>query len=164
MTLFMGSIVPFAVYLKIGVGERSLYLFLNFLRKSNEASSSLFLSLPPFPWPYLTCFTPRSHKGGDLLNPPFRLSLSSRGQGTAEWVSTPQYTTYTCATLWKTVSRLMRFLPFELVDWRDDSNFHILLFWRGCILFFFYSAIHPVCRKVLKMRIWGIPPAGGPLL
>ena len=130
MTLFMGSIVPFAVYLKIGVGERSLYLFLNFLRKSNEASSSLFLSLPPFPWPYLTCFTPRSHKGGDLLNPPFRLSLSSRGQGTAEWVSTPQYTTYTCATLWKTVSRLMRFLPFELVDWRDilDETTQIFTF------------------------------------
>ena len=23
-----------------------------------------------------------------------------------------------------------------------------------------YSGIHPVCRKVLKMRIWGIPPVG----
>ena len=27
-----------------------------------------------------------------------------------------------------------------------------------------YSACHQVIRKVLKMRIWGITPAGGPLL
>ena len=27
-----------------------------------------------------------------------------------------------------------------------------------------YSAIHPLCRNVLKMRIWGISPAGGPIL
>ena len=27
-----------------------------------------------------------------------------------------------------------------------------------------YRAIHPLCRKVLKMRIWEIPPAGGPIL
>ena len=27
-----------------------------------------------------------------------------------------------------------------------------------------FSAIHPLCRKVLKMTIWGIPDAGGPLL
>ena len=27
-----------------------------------------------------------------------------------------------------------------------------------------YSAIHPACRKMLKIRILGIPPAGGPLM
>ena len=27
-----------------------------------------------------------------------------------------------------------------------------------------YMAIRPLCRKVLKASIWGIPPAGGPLL
>ena len=27
-----------------------------------------------------------------------------------------------------------------------------------------YSAVHPLCRKVFKIRIWGIPLAGGPLL
>ena len=32
------------------------------------------------------------------------------------------------------------------------------------LFLFMYSADHPLCRKVLKMRIWEIPPAGGPLL
>ena len=26
------------------------------------------------------------------------------------------------------------------------------------------TAIYPVCCKVIKMTIWGLPPAGGPLL
>ena len=27
-----------------------------------------------------------------------------------------------------------------------------------------YGAFHPICRKVLKIRFWELPPAGGPML
>ena len=39
----------------------------------------------------------------------------------------------------------------------------VLPYWRP-VFYLEYSSIHPVWRKILKMRIWGIPPAGWPLL
>ena len=95
----------------------------NLLRRSNEASS--ILSLPTFP--NLTCFTPRSHKGGDLLNPPFLPLLlppfrsflpsflaRSRYGGVSERA---RHTYYTCNALKDYMSRCRpSFLPLELPD------------------------------------------------
>ena len=34
----------------------------------------------------------------------------------------------------------------------------------GVIRYAKYSAVRPLCRKVVKMRIWGILPAGRPIM
>ena len=44
------------------------------------------------------------------------------------------------------------------------EDFFASCFYPACALQVIYSAIHPVICKVLKMRILGFPPAGGPLL
>ena len=139
-----------------------------------EVMKLLLFFLPTFPaFPNLTCFTPRSHKGGDLLNPPFLPSFRSsflpfvpsslarsRYGGVSERA---RHTYYTCNALKDYMSRCRpSFLPSSWAAWRDDSNFHILLFcsfclWVSIIVNFIIKGVSKISSLLISMHVqtWG---------
>ena len=143
----------------------------NLLRRSNEASS--ILSLPTFPtFPNLTCFTPRSHKGGDLLNPPFLPLLlppfrsflpsflpsflaRSRYGGVSERA---RHTYYTCNALKDYMSRCRpSFLPHELPDETTQiftfCSFCSCCLWVSIIVNFIIKGVSKISSLLISMHV-----------